>query len=583
MKNQFSIVFLFLVCTVSMIAFVACNNIENDNNTKTDKGNKVYNEESNVWQGRSVKNTEIALEETKPVPKMDALENFGRYLEKIITEGRKTELDSHIISTRLNMEEAALLAEKSPLLEHIRYYAEDQLTIVTGGICILTADINGDGIDDVIEYGPDENGYSANMLNIYLGTEDGGVVLSYSQLLFDTWAAWTDPIEVVRYEEETYLLFMGSIDHNLRSLGINAYRISDGVPRDKLKLDYICSGVNVVITDNKDAYDTRFIEENSISLYHRAYPFHCDISCERVDYGSGETKGENSDELYDKYVEKYTAEQKLYVEKYAEKIYWYNISNISDSYESDINNDGITEKYVKEVKPLWLPELGFPKIGYSAGLPFMTGEYYGIHEGRYGLMYYIESEGEETDFFKMCGLDIWERELTPQYFWVEQTEKGNITYITFQDENEHKQYIEGYFIQGDSYERVISAEYIPSIECSINYEVIEESDNVGYIVHLSKDRKSLEFEWNDSNGQDKGLNQTIRKLIEKEIEATDFEGGEFEAVQYYPKEATKEKLIVDYMIFYYVPWADTMIEEHSDSFRISIDLLTGECVQIDED
>ena len=97
----------------------------------------------------------------------------------------------------------------------------------------------------------------------------------------------------------------------------------------------------------------------------------------------------------------------------------------------------------------------------------------------------------------MCGLDIWERELTPQYFWVEQTEMDNITYITFQDENEHKQYIEGYFIQGDSYERVISAEYIPSIECSIDYEVIEESDNIGYIVHLSKDRKSLEFEWND--------------------------------------------------------------------------------------
>ena len=67
------------------------------------------------------------------------------------------------------------------------------------------ADINGDGIDDVIGYGPDENGYSANMLNIYLGTEDGGVVLSYSRPLFDTWVKWTDTIEVVRYEEETYL------------------------------------------------------------------------------------------------------------------------------------------------------------------------------------------------------------------------------------------------------------------------------------------------------------------------------------------------------------------------------------------
>ena len=75
-----------------------------------------------------------------------------------------------------------------------------------------------------------------------------------------------------------------------------------------------------------------------------------------------------------KYVEKYTAEQKPYVEKYAEKMMGYFISNISDSYESDINNDGITEKYVKEVKALWLPELVFSTIGYRLGLPFMTGE-----------------------------------------------------------------------------------------------------------------------------------------------------------------------------------------------------------------
>ena len=317
MKKQFSILFVFIVCIISIMESAACNGTGADTNTGNDERNKSVIEDSCIQESSSAKNTEIALEETKPVPKMDALENFGRYLEKIITEGRKTELDSHIISTRLNMEEAALLAEKSPLLEHIRYYAEDQLTIVTGGICILTADINGDGIDDVIEYGPDENGYengySANMLNIYLGTEDGGVVLSYSQLLFDTRARWTDPIEVVRYEEETYLLFMYGMYQIVGNSGINAYRISDGVPRDKLKLDYICSGVNVVITDNKDAYDTRFIEENSISLYHRAYPFHCDVSCERVDYGSGEKKGENSDELYDKYVEKYTAEQKPYV------------------------------------------------------------------------------------------------------------------------------------------------------------------------------------------------------------------------------------------------------------------------------
>ena len=285
-------VILFIICFASIVITITYDTTENHKINASKKSSSVQQE---MCENINEKPAEPEIPH--------ALENFGKYLEEIYTEGRKTELDSQIISTRLNIEEAALLAEKSPLLEHIRYYAEDQLTIVTGGICILTADINGDGIDDVIEYGPDENdyenGYRANMLNIYLGTEDGGVVLSYSQLLFDTRVKWTDTIEVVRYEEESYLLFMDVVDYNLRSLGINAYRISDGVPRDKLKLDYICSGVNVMITENKDAYDTKFIEKNSISLYHRANSEHCDItySCEPVDYGSGETKKESFDEL----------------------------------------------------------------------------------------------------------------------------------------------------------------------------------------------------------------------------------------------------------------------------------------------
>ena len=129
-------------------------------------------------------------------------------------------------------------------------------------------------------------------------------------------------------------------------------------------------------------------------------------------------------------------------------------------YECDLNNDGITERYLKAVKELWMYETGFPSIGYGwGGLPHITGEYYGIHEGRHGLMYYMESEGEETDFFKMCGLDIWAGEMTPQYFWVEQTDRGNVTYITYQDGEEHRQHIEGYLIQGMH----MSGSFLPNI------------------------------------------------------------------------------------------------------------------------
>lgn len=54
------------------------------------------------------------------------LESFGKYLEELYCQGRKTELDGLVISRRLSLVEATLLAERSPLLEHIRSYEEDE-------------------------------------------------------------------------------------------------------------------------------------------------------------------------------------------------------------------------------------------------------------------------------------------------------------------------------------------------------------------------------------------------------------------------------------------------------------------------
>ena len=83
MKRQFSILFVFIVCIISIMASVACNHTGADTNTGNDERNKSCIEDSCIQESSSVKNTEIALEETKPVPKMDALENFGSYLEII--------------------------------------------------------------------------------------------------------------------------------------------------------------------------------------------------------------------------------------------------------------------------------------------------------------------------------------------------------------------------------------------------------------------------------------------------------------------------------------------------------------------
>lgn len=69
----------------------------------------------------------------------------------------------------------------------------------------------------------------------------------------------------------------------------------------------------------------------------------------------------------------------------------------------------------------------------------------------------------------MCGLDIWEGEMTPQFFWVEETDQGNITCIIYQDGEEFKQRVDGYFIQDKSYEKVFSVLYTPEISCRTTF------------------------------------------------------------------------------------------------------------------
>ena len=175
--------------------------------------------------------------------------------------------------------------------------------------------------------------------------------------------------------------------------------------------------------------------------------------------------------------------------------------------------------------------------------------------------------------------------MTPQYFWVEQTDRGNVTYITYQDGEEHRQRIEGYLIQGDAYERVISAEYIPEIECHVSYKDMgEESDGVDYIVHLARDERSFELEWDERNDREESVNRNVRALLEEKMGAVVFlEGEAWErmTVCYHPIEATREQFIVDCMIFFNNP-RNTPAMDHTSYFRVLINLVTGECRETDE-
>lgn len=67
------------------------------------------------------------------------LETLGKKLEELCLRGRISELEDYVVSERLTVEEAGLLAGQSQLLKHLSAYANNHWTITSAGICILQA------------------------------------------------------------------------------------------------------------------------------------------------------------------------------------------------------------------------------------------------------------------------------------------------------------------------------------------------------------------------------------------------------------------------------------------------------------
>ena len=151
-------------------------------------------------------------------------------------------MEQYVISRRLSLDEAAALAESIP---HMAGDAPPIPNIAAVGICVLAADVNGDGLEDVIEYAPAQDDDGANMLAIYLQGKEGDYRLSCSQPLLDTNIQWHAIIEVVKYKKNIYLLF---IPRNEQSR-IIACRLSEGVPREKMELTYVprCKSGNYIL------------------------------------------------------------------------------------------------------------------------------------------------------------------------------------------------------------------------------------------------------------------------------------------------------------------------------------------------
>ena len=123
------------------------------------------------------------------------------------------------------------------------------------------------------------------------------------------------------------------------------------------------------------------------------------------------------------------------------------------------------------------------------------------------------------------------------------------------------------------------------MEFSNQYEFKEkgEENEIAYVICLTEDGKSVSLKWKENNELEKKVNQNIQSMIEKKLAAIDWEENRFFSLDYFPIKATNEIFVMDYIIFYKVPWGTVWDEEHTDIYSVEVNLVTGECREIDSE
>ncbi len=528
--------------------------------------------------------TNIEIDTVAVCKQITPLEEFGQHIEQMCREGRRAEIDDYVISETISLEEAALLAEKEPDLKYMNGYLN-----LFDKVCILSADINNDGIEDIIEYAPAQDRYDmkgeiSNRIYIYLGNENGEYTLAYSQPVFDQRAENDDIIQVLLYEDEIYLLFCDQYDQYKMAI----YWLVEGIPCGEFELEYQCVDINVEVIKNKDGIMNSEILNKSMDIYHNTNLSHCSYCryFDSLNYGSAETlitDEKHIDELKDKYGKEEMSELSRLLEGYEDTWLWM-LPNAEKAFISDINNDGVVEEYIKQTSSAWICDSNVIETGQGRrySILFGNGEWKCNvrHGGKNRLFYYMETGKEKTDFMKLCGLDIWADELIPQHFFVDETPQGNVTYIVYQDISEFEQKIEGYFIDKDTYEHVVSVRYTPVLEFSSNYE-FGESKGVNYAIYRTEDYRSVRIAWKDEKEALKEqINQNIRLMIEKKIADVEEKEYSFVHLGYWPIKATDEILILDYSIVYDITCENKWNRKETKIFSIEVNFVTGECREI---
>lgn len=513
------------------------------------------------------------------------LEEFVEYNWELIALGDEGELDAYTISRPVFVEEAASLGRYEEL-SHLKAWGME-------GRIILASDLDGDGREDVIEYHLNSGfgGEKSYGLAVYRNCGDG-YKLMYSQPLFD----WVKDMRAIAWKGAVFLETTVASEKTI-------YQIQDWRLTQAARIDYYtdATGGRLIFCEETYRQEGEKIEEaaallseegpNSITPFFEQLLEGKELSREdSLFWGSGESwagAGGRGQELSDRYLFTMRQWEEYAKREYGGKEYEYEAPRACQVFSSDINNDGVEEEYIKSSGTLGLTRDWKESGGRE--IPVKTGRIYGRHEGKQGLLMFMESGGKETDFFLMCGLDIWNKDLTPSMFWVDEAGGKHITYILYHDEKRMDFQIEGYEINGGEYHKVLEVEgYGEAILSKLSFE--SPDDGVGYTIEaeypsengMAGNRRYPQARHLEDNRMEERVNHALKERITEITEAPEWKekwtGREWDC-GFWVVKAEEEEAVIGYQVG--IPPVRYEKYEVLETF-IRIDMKTGSCEEIEE-
>lgn len=547
-----------MVFVVICLILFACSRVKLQESIPETISEKIPIKETEVTEAKEdTSGYKESGEEKNQQPEPTVLEQFGAYLKELIEESRIDELESYVISRPLTWEEGGEMADWCPAFEHFSKYGRYRFG--SEGVILVAADVNGDGVEDLIEYLPCvytgglKNQYS---LVIYLGDGEKNYHVTYYQPNFETRIRYFEPLLVINYQNSIFLLLEQDepiiIKNQQKKMA--AYQIEEGTLTSKFYIEYEYSDIDAEIL-----YDTEEMKEKAEKLVQHAeeYYFYDDDDYEEsgvLFQESAEKQVEEDSEEYD-LLSKLGEEEKEEYEKKYEKTMPLSFGSAALTrgarvmYHSDIDNDGEEEIYAKAHDLLGI----FTDRSFYL---YRTGELYqeGKYEGKWGLNYLLANNGERTDLKTLCGLDIWSKGYIPQMFFVGKVGKENITFIQYYDNHYLIALIEGYRIRERSYETVLSVKYRPKIRFQIAYErrTKEEQEAIPtYFIYLEEKEEIVSPKMIGLSDQEleKTINENVETILQENME--EFTKGRIyggvEGACYNVIYATKEMVLIDYV------------------------------------